>query len=77
MGNVDPSNIMYGGTKKEIVNTVAKCVLDGYDSLKGYVVMSGCSLPVETPSENIQLMMDTVRKIGYPIDVEKVKSFIV
>lgn len=39
--------------------------------------MSGCSLPVETPSENIQLMMDTVRKIGYPIDVEKVKSFIV
>lgn len=77
MGNVDPSNIMYGGTKKEIVNTVAKCVLDGYDSLKGYVVMSGCSLPVETPSENIQLMMDTVRKIGYPIDVEKVKSIIV
>lgn len=77
MGNVDPSNIMYAGTHDEIVNAVVQCVIDGHDSPKGYIVMSGCSLPVETPEENIQLMMDTVRKIGYPIDVEKLKSMIV
>lgn len=71
LGNVDPSNVMYAGTFKEVKNSVIQCVIDGYDNPKGYTIMSGCSLPVETPLENIQVMMDTVREIGYPIDVEK------
>jgi uroporphyrinogen decarboxylase len=71
MGNVDPSNVMYAGTEKEVKNAVINCVLEGYDSPKGYVIMSGCSLPVETPLKNIQAMMDTVREIGYPIRPDK------
>jgi len=39
--------------------------------------MSGCSLPVETPLENIQTMMDTAREIGYPIDPEKLQGMLV
>jgi uroporphyrinogen decarboxylase len=74
LGNVDPSGIMYAGTKKDIRNAVVEAVKEGYNTSKGYVVMSGCSLPVETPFENIQTMMDTVREIGYPVDEEKLEN---
>lgn len=76
LGNVDPSNVMYAGTAKEVRNAVIQCVIDGYDSPKGYGIMSGCSLPVETPLENIEVMMDTAREIGYPVDVERLKNMI-
>ena len=38
--------------------------------------MSGCSLPVETPFENIDMMMDTVRDLGYPVDPAKLDRMI-
>lgn len=77
LGNVDPSNVMYAGTVKEVRDAVINCVLEGYDSPKGYTLMSGCSLPVETPLENIQVMMDTAREIGYPVDPEKLQRMLV
>ena len=76
LGNVDPSNVMYDGTSEEIRDAVINCVLEGYDSPKGYTIMSGCSLPVETPLENIQTMMETAREIGYPIDPEKLQRML-
>ena len=76
LGNVDPSNVMYAGTHKEVRDAVINCVLEGHDSPKGYAIMSGCSLPVETPLENIQVMMDTAREIGYPVDPERLKSML-
>jgi uroporphyrinogen decarboxylase len=72
LGNVDPGGIMYSGTPSDVRLRTLECVRDGYDSPCGYVVMSGCSLPVETPLENIQTMLDTVREVGYPVDPEKV-----
>lgn len=77
IGNIDPSNVMYAGTKNEVRNAVINSVMEGYDSPKGYVIMSGCSLPVETPLENIQTMMDTAREIGYPVNKEKLERMIV
>ena len=53
-----------------------ECIRDGYDSPKGYTVMSGCSLPVETPAENIQMMMDTVREVGYPVQIDRVNTLL-
>ncbi|KPU42494.1 uroporphyrinogen decarboxylase [Oxobacter pfennigii] len=73
LGNVDPSGVMYLGTPQDVRIKTLECILDAYDSPKGYVVMSGCSLPVETPFENIQTMMDTVREVGYPVDCDKIK----
>ncbi|MEG0898111.1 MAG: uroporphyrinogen decarboxylase family protein [Oscillospiraceae bacterium] len=74
MGNVDPGGIMYGGTPNEVKIKTLECIRDGYDSPKGYVVMSGCSLPVETPFENIDAMMDVVREVGYPVRLEKIEE---
>jgi len=74
LGHVDPTTIMYSGTPLDVRSAVARCVLDAADSPKGYVVMSGCSLPIETPFENITAMMDAVREIGYPIDYSRVEK---
>lgn len=76
LGNVDPAVVMFSGTPLDVRYNTLKCILDGYDSPKGYMVMSGCSLPVDTPKENIQAMMDTVREVGYPICPERVAELI-
>ncbi|SHJ80758.1 uroporphyrinogen decarboxylase [Hathewaya proteolytica DSM 3090] len=76
MGNVEPATVMYGGTPTEIRKSVIDCVSKCWDSPKGYVIMSGCSLPVETPLENIQAMMDAAREIGYPVTEEKLHTLL-
>ncbi|ATW27419.1 uroporphyrinogen decarboxylase family protein [Candidatus Formimonas warabiya] len=76
MGNVDPGGIMYAGSVQEVRQKTLECIRDGYDSPKGYTVMSGCSLPIETPIENIVMMMDTVREVGYPVDIDKVNHML-
>jgi len=76
LGNVDPAGIMYSGTPKDVRIKTLEGILDAYDSPKGYVVMSGCSLPVETPFENIDTMMNTVREVGYPVQPERVKELL-
>ncbi|WP_454054838.1 uroporphyrinogen decarboxylase family protein [Clostridium sp. Marseille-Q7071] len=76
LGNVDPAGIMYSGTPKDVRIKTLEGILDVYDSPKGYVVMSGCSLPVETPFENIETMMNTVREVGYPVQPERVKELL-
>ena len=76
MGNVDPAGVMYSGTTNDVRIKTLEGILDAYDSPKGYVVMSGCSLPVETPFENIETMMDTVREVGYPVNPDKVKELL-
>lgn len=76
LGHIDPSAVMYAGTPVDVREAVIKCVQQAWDSPKGYVIMSGCSLPVETPFENIEAMMDTAREIGYPIDPTKLDKML-
>ena len=67
MGNVPPSEIMLQGTPEEVRTAVRDCVQKAHDNPKGLIVASGCSLPVETPFENIDAMLDAVREIGWPV----------
>ncbi|KJR45399.1 Methylcobalamin:coenzyme M methyltransferase, methanol-specific [Desulfosporosinus sp. I2] len=76
LGHVDPSAVMYAGTPADVREAVIKCVQQAWDSPKGYVIMSGCSLPVETPLRNIEAMMDAAREIGYPIEPEKLDKML-
>jgi uroporphyrinogen decarboxylase len=68
MGNVKPSEVMLQGTPLEVRQAVIECVKKGHDNPKGYIVASGCSLPTETPFENITAMLDAVRELGYPVN---------
>lgn len=76
MGNVDPGGIIYSGTQNDVRIKTLEGILEAYDSPKGYVVMSGCSLPVETPFENIDAMMNVVREVGYPVNPQKIMELI-
>ncbi len=67
MGNVKPSEIMLLGTPDDVRRAVHECVAHAWDSSKGYIVASGCSLPTDTPFANIQAMMDAVTEIGWPV----------
>ena len=69
MGNVRPSEIMLLGSREDVRRATTACVAAAHDSPKGLVVASGCSLPTETPFDNIHQMLDTVREIGYPVKI--------
>ena len=73
MGHVDPSSVMYAGTREEVRRATIDCVKQGYRCPKGYGIMSGCGLPVETPIQNIDAMIDTAREIGYPVTDDKLE----
>jgi uroporphyrinogen decarboxylase len=70
MGNVKPSEVMLQGTTEDVRRAVTECVRKAHDNPRGFIVASGCSLPTETPFANIDAMLDTVRDIGYPVNVE-------
>jgi uroporphyrinogen decarboxylase len=74
MGNVSPSQIMLQGTVKDVRRATLECIKNTWDSPKGYIVASGCSLPTDTPFENIHAMLDTVREVGWPVRPEKLES---
>jgi uroporphyrinogen decarboxylase len=74
MGNVSPSEIMLQGTPSQVRDAVRQCVWKAHDNPKGYIVASGCSLPVETPFQNIDAMLDAVREIGWPVQTEKLEA---
>jgi uroporphyrinogen decarboxylase len=74
MGNVSPSEIMLQGTPSQVRDAVRQCVWKAHDNPKGYIVASGCSLPVETPFQNIDAMLEAVREIGWPVQTEKLEA---
>jgi uroporphyrinogen decarboxylase len=74
MGNVKPSEIMLLGRPADVRRAVIECVARAGDSPRGYIVASGCSLPTETPFENIQAMLDATAEIGWPIRPEKLET---
>ncbi|GAA0737146.1 uroporphyrinogen decarboxylase family protein [Clostridium oceanicum] len=57
-GNVPPVDIVYKGTKKDIFKSVKECIRKGYDSKKGYILSTGCQIPMHTPIENIEAFME-------------------
>ncbi len=72
MGNIDPSSIMYSGSREDVRKAVLNSIKIAHKNPKGYMVMPGCGLPVETPVENIDAMMNAAREVGWPIDEEKI-----
>lgn len=73
-GNVDPSGVMFNGTPALVREKTLACMKAAYDSPKGYIVMSGCSLPADTPPANIKAMVDTVAEVGYPVTLERIEK---
>lgn len=70
-GNVPPVDVMHLGTKEDISKSVKECIKKGHDSKNGYILSTGCQIPMHTPMENIEMFMEAGSIYGkYPIDVE-------
>ena len=64
IGNVDPINTMMLGTPEEVREEVLRNIADCADSPNGYIVSTGCDIPVDAPVENVLAFMDAVREYG-------------
>jgi MtaA/CmuA family methyltransferase len=70
-GNVPPVDAVYLGTKEDIFKAVKQSILKGHDSPKGFILSTGCQIPMNTPIENIEMFMEAGVFYGkYPIDLE-------
>jgi uroporphyrinogen decarboxylase len=71
MGNVPPVAVLFEGNPEQVRQAVRSCVREAGDNPRGLVVATGCSLPTETPFENIDAMVRAVDEIGWPPQVEE------
>ncbi len=68
VGNVPPVDIVRYGSYEDVVRESKQCIMKAYDSPRGFILGTGCQVPINSPVENIQALMDTVRSYGvYPV----------
>lgn len=68
-GNVRPVETMMKGTREDVHADVKDCLRRAHDNPKGFILCTGCGLPMDTPPENIIAMMEAASIYGkYPID---------
>ncbi len=70
-GNVPPVEVMKYGTIDDVINSVKECLIKGSDSPKGYMLYSGCQVPLGTPRENILAFIYAGRKYGRGAQIGK------
>lgn len=71
-GNVKPVDTMKNGTIEEITKEAKQCIKKAYDSPKGFILSTGCQIPVGTPLENVEALIEAARVYGaYPINKER------
>lgn len=64
IGNVDPVETIMRGTIEEIYNAGRECILKAAGSPKGFVLSSGCDIPIGTHPDKIKALMDSARIYG-------------
>lgn len=63
-GNVPPVSAMYLGDKETLYASVKDCIKKGVDSPKGYILSTGCQIPMNTPIEKVKQFMDAADLYG-------------
>lgn len=63
-GNVSPVEVLRYGTIDDVIENVKRCIQKGSDSPKGYMLMTGCQVPIGTPKENLDAYIYAARKYG-------------
>jgi len=62
MGNVAPTEVMLNGTPESIRAAAAACLRDCAQNPGGFILASGCEIPIETPPANIMALLDSVKE---------------
>lgn len=64
VGNVRPVETVKMGTIEDIYEECRNCIEIGKINPKGYVLSTGCQIPLETSRENIKAIVDAARIYG-------------
>jgi len=64
MGNVRPTETVLGGTPDQVRAEARKCLEDCGDSPCGFILATGCEVPIETPPENLMALLEVARTYG-------------
>jgi len=68
-GNVPPVNVMHVGPKESIVQFTKACIRDAHDNPKGFILSTGCQIPLGTSLSHVDTMMEAARIYGkYPLN---------
>lgn len=63
-GNVAPVDVMRLGSIDMVIDAVRTAIIEGSGSPSGYMLMTGCQVPIGTPRENIDAYIYAARKYG-------------
>jgi uroporphyrinogen decarboxylase len=64
IGNVSPVTTLFQGSVPDVYREAGICIQKGRGAPKGYILSSGCDIPLGTPRENIMALMDAARIYG-------------
>ncbi|UJS20202.1 MAG: uroporphyrinogen decarboxylase family protein [Candidatus Brocadia sp.] len=64
MGNVSPADGMFKGNPEIIATMVKDCITKAADSPKGFVLATGCEVPIKTPHENLIAFLEAGRRVA-------------
>lgn len=64
IGNIAPVEVMQLGTVDEVIEAVKTCIQKAGDSKNGYLIHTGCDVPLNAPYENLQAYIYAVKKYG-------------
>lgn len=65
-GNVKPVETMLLGSVEDVMRESKECIEKCMDIPRGYTLSSGCTLPIQTPVENVEAMVNAARLWGRP-----------
>jgi uroporphyrinogen decarboxylase len=63
-GNVPPVDVLMTGTVADVIDAARACILKAADTPKGFVLTSGCTVPLNTPVANIRAMKEAAQRFG-------------
>lgn len=64
VGNVDPVNVIMMGSQSDIYEAVEKCINKSKDSPNGFILASGCDIPIGTEPQKIHDFLNAARIYG-------------
>ena len=64
IGNIAPVEVMNLGTVDDVIEAVKTCIIKAADSPKGYLLHTGCDVPIKTPLSNLEAYIYAVKKYG-------------
>lgn len=63
-GNVPPIYVMKQGTIDDVIKSCKECIMKCADSPAGFILNTGCQLPIGTPKANVEAFIYAAREYG-------------